>query len=90
MDEQEILAELASVMDALAALPADDFDRRLALKHRQHELRAMLQEAQEAAGRDPETAWSEQAARKQPHSGEAPVFPVLPDETGGAAGGGLG
>jgi hypothetical protein len=83
MDEIEILAELGSVMDQLAALPRDAFAERIPLLDRQSELRGVLAAAQVNAGRDAEEMWAEQAARKKP-AGDKPFVEIhLPDSSMG-------
>jgi hypothetical protein len=83
MDEQEILAELGSLMDELAALPSEEFLQRLLLLERRDELRSMLAAAQLEAGRDASKVWAEQAARKQPEEDKPFIETHLPDSSMG-------
>ena len=80
MEEHEILAELGDVMDALAALPSDAIAERFPLLGRQAELRQLLAEAQEAAGRDA-SIWAEQAARKQQEVDKPFIETHIPDSS---------
>jgi hypothetical protein len=85
MEEHEILAELGSVMDELAALPSDAFSDRMALLDRQSELRELLAFAQVEAGRDAEEMWAEQAARKQPDE-DKPFIEIHPPDSSASGG----
>ena len=82
MNEQEILAELGSVMDRIAALPGDAFVERHPLIERQAELRTLLAEAQVEAGRSASDTWAEQAGRKKTDDDKPFIVPVLPDSSG--------
>lgn len=81
MTEQEILAEMGSVIDRIAALPAGAFAERYPLIERQAELRTLLAAAQVEAGRDAAEAWAEQAARKEPDDDKPFIPTILPDST---------
>lgn len=82
MNEQEILAEMGSVMDRIAALPADAFAERHPLIERQAELRTLLATAQVEAGRNATEAWAEQAGSKKQEGDKPFIVPVLPDSSG--------
>jgi hypothetical protein len=80
MEEHEILAELGEIMDSLPRVPQEAFAERSALLGRQAELRSLLAEAQEAAGRDA-SMWAEQAARKKSDDPKPYIEIHLPDSS---------
>ena len=84
MEEHEILAELGEIMDVLAELPSDAIAERLPLLDRQGELRRMLAEAQEIAGRD-SSIWAEQAALKTKDQDKPYIEIHLPDSSASGA-----
>ncbi len=82
MEEHEILNELGTVMDELAALPSDAFAERYPLTLRREDLRELLAKAQVDAGRNPADFWADQAARKQPDAADKPFIEIhLPDSS---------
>jgi hypothetical protein len=83
VNEQEILGELGSLMDQLAALPSDAFAERNPLLERQAVLRDILAAAQVEAGRNAADAWSGQAARKKSDDEKPFIAIYLPESPGG-------
>ena len=75
--EQELLAEMALVLDELSEIPRDAIAERSKLHARQSHLRSELAELQSDHRLDTEQEWAEQAGRKA-RSDDSDVSGTIP------------